>query len=70
MIAIPRQKLPNVMAGFKSEDKNLAFRVTKQFAENRNFTARAQSNRNLCVSFFYIHCDDIMEVVNYDLTFG
>ena len=70
VIAIPCQKLPNVMTGFKSEDNNLAFRVKNVFAENRNFTARAQSNRNVCSVFFCIHCEDIMEVVNYDLKFG
>ena len=67
LIAMRRQNLPNVMVGFKSEDKNLAFRGKKQYAENRNFTARAKSNRKVRCAFFCIHFDDIMEVVNYDL---
>ena len=57
--AIPRQRLPTVMAGFKSDDKHLAFRVKRLFAENRNFTARGQSNRKVCASFFCIHIEDI-----------
>ena len=39
------------MAGFKSEDNKLAFKVKKQFAENWNFTARAESNRKKCYAF-------------------
>ena len=70
VIAIPRQKLPNVMVGFKSEDKYQAFRVKKQFGENRNYIACARSSRKVCFAFFCIHCDDSMEVANHDLKFG
>ena len=70
MIAIPRQRLPRVMAGFKSEDKQLAFKVKKQFAESRNFTHRGQSNRKVCSSFVCLHLDDVMELVQFDLLCG
>ena len=69
-IAIPRERLPTVMAGFKSDDKHLAFRVKRLFAENRNFTARGQSNRKVCASFFCIHIEDMLELIEFDLKCG
>ena len=70
VIAIPRQRLPTVMAGFKSEDKHLAFRVKRLFAENRNFTARGQSNRKVCASFLRIRIEDMLELIEFDSKCG
>ena len=70
MIAISRQKLPKVMAGFKSEDKQLAFRVKKQVAESPNCIPRGQSNRNVCSFLFWLHLDDVMELIKFDLLRG
>ena len=59
-----------MMAGFKSDDKHLAFRVKRLFAENRNITACGQSNRKVCASFFCIHIEDILELIEFDLKCG
>ena len=71
VIAIPRLRLPPAMAGFKSEDKVLSFRVKKMFAESRNFIARAQSNRRVSSNFWFcIHVENIFELIWFDLKFG
>ena len=70
MIAIPKEKLPNAMAGFKSVDKNLVYRVKRLFAENRNYVARAQCCRKVCSAIWCIHCEDSIDVLNYDLKHG
>ena len=70
VIAIPRQRLPTVMAGFKSDDKHLAFRVKSLFAENRNFTARGQSNRKVCAAFLRIRVEDMLELIEFDSKCG
>ena len=67
MIAMPRQKLPRVIAGFKSENNKLAFKGDKQFVEIRNITTRGRSKINVCASCFRIHLDDILELIEFDL---
>ena len=70
VLAIPRQTLPAVMLGFKSEDRQLAFRVEKRFVESQNFTTTCQSHRKLRVSFYCIHTDDSLEFIEFELLFG
>ena len=44
--------------------------MKKQFAESGNFTPRCQSNKNVCASFYCIHIDYILELIELDLLFG
>ena len=48
----------------------MVFRVNRLFADNRNFTARGQSNNNVCVSFLRIRIEDSLELVEFDLKCG
>ena len=58
------------MAGFKTEDKRLAFRVKTTFAESRNYVARTQCNRKVSTNFYCVHLNDVLELLEFDLLFG
>ena len=71
VIATPRLRLPPAMQGFKTEDKVLSFRLKTMFAENRNYIARAQSNKRVSSNFWFcIHVENIFELIWFDLKFG
>ena len=57
-----------MMVGFKRENVNLAFRVKQLHAESKNFTARHQSSKRVSSSFYCVHIDNNIALINFDRT--
>ena len=58
------------LAGFRSKDKQLAFRVKGQFADNKNYTPRSQACNRVSSALFCIHLEDVMLLIILDLACG